>query len=73
MVALYACFGTLGAVFGNILQSTRGIMAVAAGAVLAHLGWHDLEERVGRAVLVRRFSAAALMTAAVAIYAIDVH
>lgn len=72
MVALYACFGTLGAVLGNILQSTRGIMAVGAGAVLAHLGWHDLEERVDRSALIRRFAAATLMTAAVAIYVIDV-
>lgn len=68
MVALYACFGAVGVVFGNILQSTRGIMAVAFGAVLAHLGWHDLEQKVDRGMLVRRFIAAALMTAAIAGY-----
>ena len=65
MVALYACFGTVGVVLGNILQSTRGMMAVVAGALLAHLGWHDLEERVDRATLLRRLAAAALMTAAI--------
>jgi len=58
-------------VFGNILQSTRGIMAVVAGAALAHLGWHDLEERVDRATLIRRFAAAVLMTAAVCLFVID--
>ncbi|MFM9058701.1 MAG: EamA family transporter [Planctomycetaceae bacterium] len=71
MVALYACFGTVGVVFGNILQSTRGIMAVLAGVALAHAGWHDLEERVDRVTLARRFGAAALMTAAIALSALD--
>lgn len=71
MVALYACFGLVGAVFGNILQSTRGVMSVVIGAGLAHLGWHDLEERVDRATFLRRLAAAALMTAAIALYAVD--
>jgi len=70
MVALYACFGAVGVVFGNILQSTRGIMAVGVGAMLAHMGWHDLEQPVDREALVRRLIAAALMTVAIAIYAI---
>jgi len=69
MVALYACFGLLGAVFGNILQSTRGVMAIVIGAALAHLGWHELEERVDRGTLLRRVMAATLMTAAIALYA----
>lgn len=72
MVALYACFGTVGVVFGNILQSTRGIMAVAAGVALAHAGWHDLEEQVDRTTLLRRVAAATLMTTAIALYVIDV-
>jgi hypothetical protein len=71
MVGLYCSFGLVGVVFGNILQSTRGIMSVALGAMLAHLGWHELEQRVDRAMLLRRFAAALLMTAAIAIYAID--
>lgn len=69
MVALYTCFGLVGAVFGNILQSTRGIMAVALGAALASLGWHDLEQPVDRETLVRRILAAVLMTLAIAAYA----
>jgi len=68
MAALYVCFGFLGAVFGNVVQSTRGIMSVVIGALLAHLGWHELEQRVDRATLVRRIGAAALMTAAIAVY-----
>ncbi len=71
MIGLYTCFGLVGTVFGNILQSTRGIMSVVLGAGLAHLGWHDLEQRVDRAALVRRLAAAVLMTAAIALYVID--
>jgi drug/metabolite transporter (DMT)-like permease len=68
MAGLYICFGLVGAVFGNVVQSTRGIMSVVIGAVLAHLGWHDLEQHVDRATLVRRIGAACLMTAAIAVY-----
>lgn len=68
MVGLYICFGLVGAVFGNVVQSTRGIMSVVIGATLAHLGWHELEQRVDRATLLRRIGAATLMTAAIAVY-----
>jgi hypothetical protein len=72
MVALYACLGQVGAVFGNILQSTRGVMSIVLGAALAHAGWHDLEEQVDRATLLKRIAAAMLMTAAIALYFSDV-
>lgn len=68
MAALYVCFALVGAVFGNVVQSTRGIMSVVIGAFLAHLGWHELEQRVDRATLARRVGAATLMTAAIAVY-----
>ncbi|NCA11584.1 hypothetical protein EBR56_07210, partial [bacterium] len=68
MASLYVCFGFVGALFGNVVQSTRGIMSVVVGALLAHLGWHELEQRVDRATLFRRIGAAALMTAAIAVY-----
>jgi len=71
MAGLYTCFGAVGVVFGNILQSTRGIMSIAIGATLAHAGWHDLETRIDRRTLVRRLVAAGLMTAAIALYVID--
>ena len=71
MVGLYCCFGLVGVVFGNILQSTRGVMSVAIGAALAHLGCHELEQRIDRATLLRRLAAALLMTAAIALYVID--
>ncbi len=72
MAGLYTCFGIVGVVFGNILQSTRGMLSIGLGAALAHAGWHDLETRIDRRTLVRRLVAAALMTAAIAIYVLDV-
>jgi len=72
MIALYACLGQVGAVFGNILQSTRGVMSVVIGAGLAQAGWHDLEEKVDRATLIKRIAAAVLMTAAIALWVSDV-
>lgn len=71
MVGLYCCFGLVGVVFGNILQSTRGVMSVALGAAMGHFGWHELEQRVDRVTLLRRLAAALLMTAAIALYVID--
>lgn len=72
MATLFACFGALGAVFGNVLLSSRGLFAVVIGAVLAHRGWHKLEQRVDRAALLRRVVATLLMTTAIALYVIDV-
>jgi len=72
MAGLYTCFGLIGVVFGNILQSTRGMVSIAIGAWLAHAGWHEIETRVDRKTLVRRFVAAGMMTAAIALYVLDV-
>lgn len=72
MAGLYACFGLLGPVVGNVLQSSRGVLAVVFGAALAQAGWHDLEQRVDRATFIRRVAAALLMTAAIAVSVLDV-
>ena len=65
MVFLYACFAFVGPVFGNILQSTRGIISIVLGAGLARLGLEHLEQKVSRPVLRQRIGAAILMCAAV--------
>lgn len=72
MAALYICFGLIGAVFGNIIQSTRGLFSIVIGAALAHAGWHGLETVVDRRTLTRRLIAAGLMTAAIALYVFDI-
>lgn len=68
MLFLYACFGQIGVVFGNILQSTRGIQSILMGAVVAHWGMVSLERKVHRGTLVERVAAAILMTAAIALF-----
>lgn len=68
MVCLYTAFATLGTVLGAILQSTRGLMSIGLGVWLAHRGWQHLEQKHGAGVVWRRVGAAALMTAAVALY-----
>jgi hypothetical protein len=65
MVCLFICFAAIGAVYGNILQSTRGILSVVAGAVLAALGLAHIEQQTSRWMLLRRLVAAVLMVAAI--------
>ena len=65
MVCLYACFGLVGPIYGNILQSTRGIISIVIGVYLAKLGMEHLEQRVSRIVLLRRVGAAVLMCVAI--------
>ncbi len=69
MVVLYVCFASCGLVLGNIVQSTRGLISVGLGWLVARAGRTDLEERVGSAVFARRVFAALLLVAAVALYA----
>ncbi|MCC6579128.1 MAG: EamA family transporter [Phycisphaeraceae bacterium] len=68
MCLLYVCFALLGIVFGNIMQSTRGLISIGMGAMLAHLGHHHLEQKLPRGVLVGRLIAAVLMTLAVGLF-----
>ncbi|XAL97969.1 EamA family transporter [Phycisphaeraceae bacterium D3-23] len=68
MVCLFSCFSLVGIVFGGILQSTRGLMSIALGFILAHLGHHHLERHAPWPVIARRLIAAAVMTAAIALY-----
>jgi drug/metabolite transporter (DMT)-like permease len=68
MVFLFACFGTIGVVFGNIVQSSRGLISIGLGAVIARLGMLHLETRAGPGLLARRIGAALLMTAAIVVF-----
>lgn len=69
MIFLFACFRMIGAVFGNIVQSTRGPVSILIGMAIAHGGHVHLEQRVGVWTLVRRLGAALLMCAAIALFA----
>jgi drug/metabolite transporter (DMT)-like permease len=68
MFFLFASFAQVGVVFGNILQSTRGIFSIVIGAVLAKMGLEHIEQKTTRAVFTRRLAAAVLMCLAIILY-----
>ena len=71
MILLFACFGEVGPLYGNILQSTRGIISILLGAVMARMGLVRLERRTTRGVFVQRLVAAGLMVTAIALFLKD--
>jgi drug/metabolite transporter (DMT)-like permease len=68
MFFLYGCFAVIGVVFGNIVQSTRGVISIFLGMGIARMGFLHLEDHVPRAILLRRIAAALMMTAAIALF-----
>jgi hypothetical protein len=70
MLTLYTSFGLLNVLFGNILQSTRGLMSVAISTLLVRWGHLHLEPETGKGVFIRRLAAATLMFLAVTLYMI---
>jgi drug/metabolite transporter (DMT)-like permease len=69
-IFLFTTFKLVGPVFGNILQSTRGILSIILAKIVAKKGMFYLEEEVGRAVMFRRLLAAFLFSVAIALYVI---
>ena len=65
---LFCCFALIGVVFGNILQSTRGLVSIGLGYLIAYLGFERLEPKITRGVFIRRVIAGILMTGAVALF-----
>lgn len=68
MFFLFAAFGFVGMIFGNILQSTRGLLSVMIAPLLMHLGLVHLEPRSPRRLIFRRIAAATLMFLAITLY-----
>lgn len=68
MVLLFACFAEIGAVFGNIVQSTRGLISILLGLLMVRFGWTDLERRVGWNAQIKKILGALAMIAAIALY-----
>ena len=69
MVFLFACFAYVGVVFGNILQSTRGLISIVLGARIAAIGLNHIERKHPRRVLIRRLAAAGMMCLAIVLWA----
>lgn len=71
MLFLFVCFGLVGVVLGNIVQSTRGLISVAAAPLISRAGMTEIEAAVPRRVFRKRLCGALLMTAAVALYVLE--
>jgi drug/metabolite transporter (DMT)-like permease len=65
---LFLCFGSIGVVFGNIVQSTRGLMSILMGSFVAHKGYEHIEEKVSPRATVWRLCAGTLMIVAIALF-----
>jgi drug/metabolite transporter (DMT)-like permease len=68
---IFQTFLVLGPVFGNILQSTRGLISVVLGKLVLLFGIKGLEESMPRHAFLRRLGAAILMTASVSLFVIS--
>lgn len=68
ILLIMACFGLLGVVFGNIIQSGRGIISVLLGILFLRLGWEKTEKNVPAKVWAQRFIMAFLMLCAMSLY-----
>ena len=68
IILLFLCYGSIGAVFGNIIQASRGIISVLLGVWLLHCGYEHLEPRVGRKAWCRRFLMAVVMICSMCLY-----
>lgn len=70
MIFLFSSFGLIGVVFGNIMQSTRGVISIGLAFIVAHIGFETLEPKASVRIILQRTLAAILMTAAVVLFLI---
>jgi drug/metabolite transporter (DMT)-like permease len=64
----YAAVATIGVVLGNIVQSTRALISIGLGILIASQGHLHLERHVPPAVIIRRTAAAAMMCLAIGLF-----
>ncbi|MDO5317196.1 MAG: hypothetical protein Q4G65_01090 [bacterium] len=70
MMAIYFCYGQLGSVFGNVVQSTRALIAVLVSLLACRLLHMGVEGTVSRSMWTRRGCAALLMTIGIVLYSL---
>ena len=70
MTFFYAAIAMIGVIYAAMVQSSRGLISVVMGIIVAHyLHMPHLETKHGRGVVVRRAMAAVLMAMAICLYA----
>lgn len=70
MMCIYFCYGELGPVFGNVVQSTRALIAVLVSLLACKFIKDRFEAPVSRAMWIRRACAALLMTSGIILYSL---
>ncbi|MBQ9089318.1 MAG: hypothetical protein IJY46_11140 [Lentisphaeria bacterium] len=60
-MTLLICFGILGPVFGNVVQSSRGLFSVLLGVLACRFGMSQVENKISSGMWFRRGFAALLM------------
>lgn len=70
MIFLYICFALIGVVFGNIVQSTRGLISIVLAVMVARMGFTHIETHVSPGIFWKRIVAALLMLGAIALYTV---
>ncbi len=68
MMFFFTAITSLGVVLCNIIQSSRSLMAVFAGAILAHRGWTHIDSLRSRRMFAQRLAGAVLMLVAIVLY-----
>jgi len=68
IVMLLVCFAQLGTVNGNIIQSTRGMIAILIGGLLAKLGYYQIEKKITALIFYKRLFAGFLMILAIYLF-----
>lgn len=68
MIMLFTCFGTIGALYGNIVQATRGIISIIIGVILARIGYMHIETPISGRLFFQRIIAALLMIIAIGLF-----
>lgn len=70
-IFLFASFSSVGFVIGNIAQSSRGIISIVLGLMVASLGFRHLEEKISRKQFMHRLAAGMVMLSAIGIFSMQ--
>ncbi len=71
ITCLFITFSLIGVIFGNMLQSIRGFIAVIVGVMVSRAGLLHIETRISARGWLLRLGGAAVMTAAIMMYYAD--
>ena len=67
-MTLLTCFGVIGPVFGNVIQSSRGLFSVLFGVLACRVGLQVMENSSTLSLWIRRALAALLMSGGIACF-----